>query len=330
MKWLCRDSSVLLGIALASGYVDLYAVNRAASVQNSLQSLNLPLDKLTSCFVTDGLCLSIDSWNTESDVQLVVSNSPGTISILKCVESEVKDLVTWKAHDFEPWIVAWDKWNQNVVLTGKHSAVQYIVLSWSFRQKKSLLSTVTWAHNAIIISMKYPSTVVQFMFEQTCGGCGYLLGGDDCKLKFWDTRSLSRPQHTCKHHSMGVCSVASHPSQPHVFASGSYDEMVCVWDTRHMMQPLCEVGVGGGVWRLKWHPVDKGLLLAACMHNGCHVLQWETGLLSVVVGYYQHKSLLYGIDWGRMRRYESVVASCSFYDQAFHLWCYKERVDEEG
>ena len=96
---------------------------------------------------------------------------------------------------------------------------------------------------------------------------------------------------------MGVCSVTSHPLQPHVFASGrynhysefafinncsivdvvcSYDEVVCVWDARHMTQPLCEVGVGGGVWRLKWHPVDKSLLLAACMHNGCHVLCWET------------------------------------------------------
>lgn len=45
-----------------------------------------------------------------------------------------------------------------------------------------------------------------------------------------------------------------------------------------MAQSLCEVGVGGGVWRLKWHPIDKSLLLAACMHNGCSVLRCETGL----------------------------------------------------
>ena len=48
-----------------------------------------------------------------------------------------------------------------------------------------------------------------------------------------------------------------------------------------MSKPLNDIDIGGGIWRLKWEPGSGNRLLAACMHNGFHVLDvgnCETGL----------------------------------------------------
>ncbi|CAI5694858.1 diphthine methyltransferase isoform X2 [Oreochromis niloticus] len=110
-------------------------------------------------------------------------------------------------------------------------------------------------------------------------------GGDDCKLKGWDLR-------------IG-------PSSP-TFISKSYDEQVLLWDGRNMRQPLSETPLGGGVWRLKWHPSHQHLLLAACMHNDFHILHCQqalegsAGACPIVTSYILHSSLAYGADWSRL------------------------------
>ncbi|KAF9971586.1 Diphthine methyltransferase [Actinomortierella ambigua] len=151
-------------------------------------------------------------------------------------------------------------------------------------------------------------------------------GADDCRLKGWDLRmDCSYATFTSRAHQMGVCSIQSNPHDEHILATGSYDENVLIWDTRSMKRPLSTTHTGGGVWRLKWHPTRKDILLAGCMHNGFHTIHyddaWSDG--QIASSFMEHKSLAYGVDWSYAPPSQGrspLVISCSFYDHLIHLW----------
>jgi len=181
---------------------------------------------------------------------------------------------SWHAHDYEPWISAWNYWDTNVLFSG----------------------------------------------------------GDDLKMKGWDIRQgFDSPIFENRRFESGVTTIQSHPHIEHLVAVGSYDEKVRLFDTRVPLRPLQEAHVGGGVWRVKWHPSGdrRNDLLVACMHDGFKVIQFDPGLPDVVSTRSQvlhrfdrHESLAYGVDWSFDSRGDdvSLVASCSFYDRTLHLW----------
>lgn len=248
LKW-CHvpvSERPVLGLAAATGHLQLYTLKDAQEGSRRLQSLS-------SVEVgTDRLALSLD-WSTgrldSSDIRVVCSDSAGCISVASLEEGALTLQTQWKAHDFEAWICAFSYWDTQLIYTG----------------------------------------------------------GDDCKLKGWDLRmGSSCPTFTSKRHSMGVCSIHSSPHREHILATGSYDEHVLLWDGRNMRQPLSDSALGGGVWRLKWHPTQEHLLLAACMHNDFHIVHCQQALESssescpIVASYILHNSLAYGADWSRL------------------------------
>jgi len=226
------------------------------------------------CAAPHILCLSLD-WSNRRTLatdlgSLVVSLSDGSLSVLRPTNSELAITDSWIAHEFEPWVAAWNYWDTNIIYSG----------------------------------------------------------GDDLKLKTWDVRQgFDHPAAVNKRFDAGVTCIQSHPFKEHLLAVGSYDNTVRLFDTRKLQTPLIQADVGGGAWRVKWHPSPerKDDLLVACMHDNFKILHFDLSSPSYEIAkrFDRHSSLAYGVDWSfsRKRTEEgTLVASCSFYDHLLHTW----------
>jgi diphthamide biosynthesis protein 7 len=147
-------------------------------------------------------------------------------------------------------------------------------------------------------------------------------------MKVWDIRQTQRPVHKVgdTEFEAGVTALSSHPSLDNIFAAGSYDEHVRLYDYRKLDKPLSKIFAGGGVWRIKWHPYCCQKVLVAAMHGGCFVIDFP--LLNgngtdanIVSKFTAHESMAYGVDWIAFGSPELEAAgSCSFYDRKAFMW----------
>ena len=170
-------------------------------------------------------------------------------------------------------------------------------------------------------------------------------GADDALLKAWDLREdLARPAISVRHHDKGVCHVALSPHDAHELTTGSYDDHVRWWDARALARgPVHEIDLGGGGWRIRFHPLRPDLALAACMYNGCALVarNAQSGKWEVRDRYLGHNSITYGCEWFHPRdctgdgahgtpSSPGLAASVSFYDCQLHVWapaCAEVRAD---
>ncbi|CAN8064457.1 unnamed protein product [Agarophyton chilense] len=152
-------------------------------------------------------------------------------------------------------------------------------------------------------------------------------GGDDGILCAWrgDTKeSIFRRRNA--HGGVGVTTVATRQGQEHELWSGGYDDTIRIWDLRSSRRCVEELNVGGGVWRVKFHPRDQDCILVAAMYDGFKALNLIAGShLQMIARFEAHKSIAYGASWlpSLDSKDELVAITGSFYDQAVHLWSIK-------
>jgi diphthine methyl ester acylhydrolase len=75
----------------------------------------------------------------------------------------------------------------------------------------------------------------------------------------------------------GVTCIQSHPKIEHLMVVGSCDNAVRLFDARKPLTPLIQTDVGGGAWRVKWHPSPSRVhdLLVAAMHDGFKIVSFR-------------------------------------------------------
>ncbi|KAK4058175.1 hypothetical protein OIO90_000914 [Microbotryomycetes sp. JL221] len=305
MKWSSQliNGQKQLAVADSKGKITMYSVD---------DKQHLSVSQVVQCADKDTLCLSLDWSNRGLDKQsssIVVSLSDGSICTIESnsINSKSDYQVTkrWKAHDYEPWIAAYDCWDSshNTIWTGGDDLK---VKRWDQRMITSNLSTNEKDQNQIQLNVE--PTLINKKFEG------------------------------------GVTTIQSHALKQHILAVGSYDAQLRIFDTRYMKDAVSTFDAGGGIWRLKWHPTQSERILIASMHDGFKVVdidslnnstlnlsvlesksnsQERLNDISLVARFDQHESLAYGVDWSwglQDVQKRDVITSCSFYDHLMHVW----------
>lgn len=125
------------------------------------------------------LTLALDVRTTATAKEnLLASDSRGMVSLLTIGESNLVKERSWKAHSFEAWTCAFDKWNPNVVYTGGDDTFFHI---YDIRSDEVQQMIKNKSHIAGVTSF--------LSFSENC----LISGSYDENLRIFDTRNWRQP-----------------------------------------------------------------------------------------------------------------------------------------
>ncbi|CAB3382167.1 Hypothetical predicted protein [Cloeon dipterum] len=139
---------------------------------------------------------------------------------------------------------------------------------WDLRQppSKACVKVVAKAHESDV-------NVINWSTQETM----IVSGGDDGKIKVWDTRLLKDSVATFKHHLAPVTTVEWNPNDSAVFASGGADDQIAIWDlsvervapdeeTAQLPPQLLFIHQGQkDVKELHWHSQMPGVIISTAL-----------------------------------------------------------------
>ena len=104
----------------------------------------------------------------------------------------------------------------------------------------------------------------------TCSSHAVISAGEDLHIYLTDCETLQR-KYTIVGHSKQITCIASHPQNEDLFATGSLDGVIMLWDVQDTSKPTQTIVIGQPVWSLSYAP------------NGEHfVVVSEPGTLTLV------------------------------------------------
>jgi diphthamide biosynthesis protein 7 len=150
-----------------------------ATADGILSILSPTLDTISTCDLSNKMCLSVD-WSSRRDHEsekIAISHYNGTLSLVSQTESELIIDSNWKCHDFEAWIAAFNYEHTSIVYTGGDDA---IFNGWDLQSQKRIFRSNEHQAGVTCIQMHPTKNLIA-------------TGSYDEQIRIWDPRNMKRP-----------------------------------------------------------------------------------------------------------------------------------------